>query len=210
MIHPLFPSSRPSRPSKYLVEKPNFLKSAREQQLSLSTILVTSVFSLQKRAHKSRLVPYQTPTYLSRKAEENYERFFFFFSKRVKLNYPSGKKFSNIRRRRRRSRCRRLRHVFPAPFRLSVGLKSQVFHGRNIVRQRREGMRGSRMRRSEGGGERGGEGGGSRGEVVVVFGGEGGGRGLKETPTIQVAPALFSWKVQCHSPQQVTHLTGVT
>lgn len=120
------------------------------------------------------------------------------FSRKVKFSYLSEEKLWNLRRRRRRrrSRRRRLGHVFPAPFRLSAGVKSQVFHGRNIVRQRRG--RNVREPTEEWGGERGGERkrSGSRGEVG----------GLKETPTILGPPALVRLKssVLPAQPQSVT------
>lgn len=111
----------------------------------------------------------------------------------MKFSYLSGEKLWNLRRRLRRRRRRRLRHVFPAQFRLSAGVKSQVFHGRNIVCQRR----GRNVR-----------------EPTEEWGGEEGERGvdvgvrwwwwwwcLKETPPIQGPPVLFGYKVQCEPAQ---------
>lgn len=118
------------------------------------------------------------------------------FSREVKFSYLSGEKLWNLRRPRRRRR--RLRHAFPVPFRLSAGVKSQVFHGRNIVRQRRG--RNVREPTEEWGGREGRKGSGSRGEVVVEF---------KETPTIQGPPAPFGYKVQCEPAQSHRRSTKV-
>lgn len=154
-------------------------------------------FYLKKQANKSRPVPVErVELYVEEKEEEEKEKWEGVLSRKVKLSYLSEEKLWNLRRRRRRrrSRRRRLGHVFPAPFRLSAGVKSQVFHGRNIVRQRRG--RNVREPTEEWGGERGRKRSGSRGEVG----------GLKETTTILGPPALVRLKgsVLPAQPQPVT------